>query len=88
MLYSSGRRAGPKAFDAHSRAALRFGRDPRSLLGGIMGFKEGDVYLNPAPLYHSAPLAWSMTAHRIGAPWSSWNGFDPRIASISLRSTA
>jgi long-chain acyl-CoA synthetase len=31
-----------------------------------MGFAAGKAYLTPAPLYHSAPLVWSMTVHRTG----------------------
>ena len=42
-----------------------------------MGFKEGDVYLNPAPLYHSAPMMWSMTAHRMGGTVVVMERFDP-----------
>jgi long-chain acyl-CoA synthetase len=67
MLYSSGTTGRPKGI----RRALSghpFGTDAvlAPMLSGIMGFAEGDVYLSPAPLYHSAPLLWSMTAHRLG----------------------
>jgi long-chain acyl-CoA synthetase len=47
------------------------------MLGGIMGFNEGDVYLSPAPLYHSAPLVWSMTAQRLGGTVVVMERFDP-----------
>jgi acyl-CoA synthetase (AMP-forming)/AMP-acid ligase II len=42
-----------------------------------MGFNEGDVYLNPAPLYHASPLAWSMTAQRLGGTVVVMERFDP-----------
>ena len=42
-----------------------------------MGFGEGDVYLSPAPLYHSAPLVWSMTAQRMGGTVVLMERFDP-----------
>ena len=47
---------------------LPFGSDflLSGMLGGIMGFGPGDVYLSPALLYDSAPLVWSMTAQRLG----------------------
>jgi len=47
------------------------------MLGGVMGFGEGDVYLSPAPLYHSAPLVWSMTAIRMGGTAVVMEHFDP-----------
>ena len=42
-----------------------------------MGFTEGDIYLSPAPLYHSAPLVWSMTAQRLGGTAVVMERFDP-----------
>ena len=67
MLYSSGTTGRPKGI----RRALSghpFGADAvlAPMLTALMGFAEGDVYLSPAPLYHSAPLVWSMTAQRLG----------------------
>ncbi len=47
------------------------------MLEGIMGFNEGDVYLSPAPLYHSAPLVWSMTMQRMGGTVVVMDRFDP-----------
>ena len=42
-----------------------------------MGFREGDVYLSPAPLYHAAPLVWSMTVQRMGGTAVVMERFDP-----------
>jgi acyl-CoA synthetase (AMP-forming)/AMP-acid ligase II len=58
MLYSSGTTGRPKGIFR----PLPEGKpsDPRPQLGGLgllWGFREGMVYLNPAPLYHSAPAA-------------------------------
>ena len=63
MLYSSGTTGHPKGM-RRPLSGLPFGTSAilAPMLGGIMGFGAGDVYLNPAPLYHSAPLVWSMTA--------------------------
>ena len=35
------------------------------------------VYLSPAPLYHSAPLVWSMSLQRFGAAIVIMEHFDP-----------
>jgi len=40
---------------------------PGHWLRELLGMAEGDVYLSPAPLYHAAPLAWTMSCHRTGA---------------------
>ena len=50
MLYSSGTTGRPKGI-RRPLSGLPFGSDAilAPLLGDVMGFKEGDVYLNPAP---------------------------------------
>jgi acyl-CoA synthetase (AMP-forming)/AMP-acid ligase II len=78
MLYSSGTTGHPKGV----RRALThdaFGTSATlvPMLSRIMDFKEGDVYLSPAPLYHSAPLVWSMTVHRMGGTVVVMDKFDP-----------
>jgi len=42
--------------------------------------RDGDVYLSPAPLYHAAPLAWSMSCHRSGATVVVMERFDAEQA--------
>jgi long-chain acyl-CoA synthetase len=78
MLYSSGTTGHPKGI-RRPLTGLRFGSDVvlSGMLGGIMGFAPGDVYLSPAPLYHSAPLVWSMTAQRMGGTVVIMERFDP-----------
>ena len=78
MLYSSGTTGHPKGI-RRPLSGLPFGSDAvlAPMLGGIMGFGEGDVYLSPAPLYHSAPLVWSMTAIRMGGTAVVMEHFDP-----------
>ncbi len=78
MLYSSGTTGRPKGI----RRALTghpLGADSvlAPLLTHLMGFAERDVYLSPAPLYHSAPLVWSMTVHRLGGTVVVMEHFDP-----------
>ena len=78
MLYSSGTTGHPKGI-RRPLSGMPFGRDAvlAPMLGGIMGFGAGDVYLSPAPLYHSAPLVWSMTAIRMGGTAVVMEHFDP-----------
>ena len=66
-----------------TRAGEAFGSRPhwRPMLEGIMGFGEGDVYLSPAPLYHSAPLVWSIDGAAHGRDGGrSWSASTPRTA--------
>lgn len=41
------------------------------------GLGPGDTYLSPAPLYHTAPLAYTTAAHRLGATVVVMPKFDP-----------
>ncbi len=78
MLYSSGTTGHPKGI-RRPLSGSPFGTDATlaPMLGGIMGFGERDVYLSPAPLYHSAPLVWSMTSIRMGGTAVVMERFDP-----------
>jgi acyl-CoA synthetase (AMP-forming)/AMP-acid ligase II len=80
MLYSSGTTGLPKGI-RRPLTGNPFGSDAvlAPMLGGLMGFVEGDVYLSPAPLYHSAPLLWSMTAQRMGGTAVVMERFDPQV---------
>jgi long-chain acyl-CoA synthetase len=44
---------------------------------GSFGFREDSVYLCPAPLYHAAPLGWSLGAQRNGGSVVLMPKFDP-----------
>ena len=46
----------------------------------LCGFGADTVYLSPAPLYHAAPLRFTMAVHRLGGTASSWSGSTPRAA--------
>ena len=43
------------------------------------------MYLSPAPLYHSAPLVWSMTAQRLGGTVVVMEHFDPERCLALMR---
>jgi long-chain acyl-CoA synthetase len=78
MLYSSGTTGHPKGVRrALSGDAFGTSATLTPMLEHIMDFKEGDVYLSPAPLYHSAPLVWSMTVQRMGGTVVVMDKFDP-----------
>jgi long-chain acyl-CoA synthetase len=80
MLYSSGTTGRPKGI-RRPLGQRPFGTDAilAPMLTAIMGFSPGDVYLSPAPLYHSAPLVWSMTVHRLGGTVVVMERFDPEV---------
>ena len=76
MLYSSGTTGQPKGvfvppespdIDA-STALVRFVK--------LFGIDDGTVYLSPAPLYHAAPLRFSLTTQRLGGTVIVMEHFD------------
>ena len=78
MLYSSGTTGQPKGILRDLPAA-----DPgeplpvMEFVRAMFGFHEGMTYLNPAPLYHSAPQASVSAALRLGCTASVMEHFDP-----------
>jgi acyl-CoA synthetase (AMP-forming)/AMP-acid ligase II len=49
----------------------------RAMAAGRFGCSPDTVYLSPAPLYHSAPLRFTMTLQRLGATSIVMERFDP-----------
>ncbi len=83
MVYSSGTTGRPKGI----RLPLTGGPadEPHMLadrISGRYGVGEGSMMLCPAPLYHTAPLAYGMAAHRLGATLVIMDKFD---AEATLR---
>ncbi|MBX3484398.1 acyl-CoA synthetase [Phenylobacterium sp.] len=78
MLYSSGTTGRPKGVKrplpgGPLTAAEGLTEWARTLYG-----MDGDtVYLSPAPLYHAAPLGWSMNVQRLGGTVVMMEKFDP-----------
>ena len=78
MLYSSGTTGRPKGIrlTLPEDGAID-GENALEQLAGRLGIGAGSVYLGPAPLYHAAPLRWSMTVQRLGGTVVLMEKFDP-----------
>ncbi len=81
MLYSSGTTGRPKGVK-HPLVRAPLGDAPAlaRAVGGIYQMDESTRYLSPAPLYHSAPLAFTMSLLRIGATVMVMEKFDAQDA--------
>lgn len=77
MLYSSGTTGLPKGV-LHPLSDAPFGAEVEGSvkLFDRNGLDRDTVYLNPAPLYHAAPLRWSMSVLRRGGKVVSMSRFD------------
>jgi acyl-CoA synthetase (AMP-forming)/AMP-acid ligase II len=68
MLYSSGTTGRPKGIKpALPEDEAIDAPNTLTAIAGMFGIGAESIYLTPAPMYHAAPLRWSMTAQRLGA---------------------
>ncbi len=82
MLYSSGTTGRPKGVK-HPLPDGPAGQATPALMALIMGLYKAtpdSVYLSPAPLYHSAPLGFTMSMLRVGATVVVMEHFDAEQA--------
>jgi long-chain acyl-CoA synthetase len=80
MLYSSGTTGRPKGVKKELGRVPLGTKGFDSVLGlGTMlyGYHPDMVFLSPAPLYHAAPLWFTMAVHRIGGTAVVMEHFDP-----------
>jgi long-chain acyl-CoA synthetase len=82
MLYSSGTTGKPKGVRVPlpEDPAIGGSNGLMEIARGAFGFGPHSVYLSPAPLYHAAPLRWSLTVHRLGGTVVCMEKFDPEQA--------
>jgi long-chain acyl-CoA synthetase len=87
MLYSSGTTGRPKGV----RRAGVGGPQPidqansLSTIGqALLGFSQDMIYLSPAPLYHAAPLGWSMAVQALGGTVVMMERFEPEAALAAI----
>jgi fatty-acyl-CoA synthase len=78
LQYSSGTTGRPKGILRQLRdSPTPYAEDGIVLFLGAIGAREGTVYLSPAPMYHSAPIGWTMGVLRMGGTVVVMERFDP-----------
>ena len=78
MLYSSGTTGRPKGVKVPLPNAAAGAPSAVQMLGQMLyGFNADMVYLSPAPLYHAAPLRFTMAVQRVGGTVIVMEHFDP-----------
>jgi long-chain acyl-CoA synthetase len=87
MLYSSGTTGRPKGV---KRAAPDGPQpidapNPLGQIGqALFGYEPDMIYLSPAPLYHAAPLGWSMAVQALGGTVILMERFDAEAALAAI----
>ncbi len=78
MLYSSGTTGRPKGIKLGlAMTTLGTPTGLTALCQMFFGMDDTTTYLSPAPLYHAAPLRFTMTAQRLGGTALIMEHFDP-----------
>ncbi|WP_020497543.1 MULTISPECIES: acyl-CoA synthetase [Sciscionella] len=86
MLYSSGTTGRPKGVKQPlpERRVDEAGDVLLPLVQKFYGASDEDVYLSPAPLYHTAPLRWCGVFHSLGATVVVMEKFDAQQALAAI----
>jgi long-chain acyl-CoA synthetase len=81
MLYSSGTTGRPKGVKFPlSAEPIDAPTTLMQLAAKLYGVSAETVYLSPAPLYHAAPLRWSMAVQHLGGTVVLMDRFEPEQA--------
>jgi acyl-CoA synthetase (AMP-forming)/AMP-acid ligase II len=84
MLYSSGTTGRPKGVKRPlSGKSVADGMLIAGLVSGVFGMSAETTYLSPAPLYHSAPIGFSLGVQSLGGTVVAMEKFDP-VAALDL----
>jgi long-chain acyl-CoA synthetase len=86
MLYSSGTTGRPKGIRPAPPASDDIAAPtPLAMIAhGFFGLGAHSIYLSTAPLYHAAPLAWTMTVHKLGGTVILMRKFDAEAALAAI----
>ena len=84
MLYSSGTTGFPKGIKRPLSQAPYGEGESLSLLSALYGADETSIYLSPAPLYHAAPLGFTMGCLRAGVTVVIMEHFEEEAALSAI----
>lgn len=85
MLYSSGTTGRPKGVHrAPTRRTISQGSIANRFLSKVFGVDADSVFLSPAPLYHGAPLGFSVGVTSLGGTVVIMRRFDAELAVQAL----